>query len=118
MPAKPLKHPPEQIPTGQRDADEGDADRQVLAKPGLEPEPREHDDLRGDGQTVADGDIRDRFDQRHDARLAHAAAWPDIEFLDQIQYRQENCRRRHAVTQGPGSFTVTGRCNTTPDERP
>jgi hypothetical protein len=41
-PAKPLEQPPQQIPTGQRDAYERDADGQVLSEFGLEPEPWEH----------------------------------------------------------------------------
>jgi hypothetical protein len=59
----PLKHPPEQIPPRQRDADEGCANGQMLAERGLETEPRKHHDLRGNGQTVADDHVNDGLDQ-------------------------------------------------------
>jgi len=41
-----LKQAPQQVATRQRDADEGKADRHVIGKPGLDAEPREHDESR------------------------------------------------------------------------
>jgi hypothetical protein len=45
----------------------------MLTERDLKTEPREHDNLRDDGQNVANGDIRDRFDQRHQPGLGHAS---------------------------------------------
>ncbi len=66
-----LEQPPQQVAAHQRDADEGEADGQMLRESSLDPEPREDYDLRGDGQNVPDDDIRRGFHQRHDPALPH-----------------------------------------------
>jgi len=71
-----LEQPPQQIPTDQRDPDESQTDRQMIAKRGLDPEQRKHDDLRGNGQNVTDNDIRRGLDQRNGTRLLHVISCP------------------------------------------
>jgi hypothetical protein len=43
----------------------------MLGEPRLDPEPREHDDLRGDGQNGTDDTVCHSLDQRHGPALPH-----------------------------------------------
>ncbi len=45
--------------------------RQMFAERHLDPEPWEHDDLRCDGENVADNDIRRGLNHRHGPALPH-----------------------------------------------
>jgi hypothetical protein len=60
---EPFEQSSQHITARQGDRDERQADREMLAERGIETEPWEHHHLRGDGQAVADDDIRDRLDQ-------------------------------------------------------
>ena len=69
-----LEQPQQQAPPRQRDSDEDQPDRQVLAERGLNAEQRQHQKLSDDGKDLAHDDIGRGFDQRHGARLRHTAA--------------------------------------------
>jgi hypothetical protein len=53
----PFEQPPQQVTASQRDPDEDEADGQMLRKPCLDPEPWKNDNLRGDGQNIADDHV-------------------------------------------------------------
>lgn len=60
---EPFEQPPQQIPSRQGYRDKHRADSQMLTERDLKTEPREHHNLRNDGQDVADGDIRHCFEE-------------------------------------------------------
>jgi hypothetical protein len=64
---------PQEIPSRQRDGDEGHAYCHMFAECGIKAKPREDNDLRADSENIAHGDIRYRFSQRHEAGLGHAS---------------------------------------------
>jgi hypothetical protein len=58
----PFKQPSQQVAPGQGDQDKRQPDGQMLRKSRLDPEPWKHDDLGGNGQNVANDDIRHSLD--------------------------------------------------------
>nr|WP_175478599.1 hypothetical protein [Bauldia litoralis] len=60
---KPIEQPPQSVTPCQRHDSEGDAYPKILGQARLDPEEREDDHLRQDGDSKADDDICDRLDK-------------------------------------------------------
>jgi len=57
-----LEQPQQQAPPRQRDSDEDQPDREMLAERGLNAEPPKHHDLRDDRNAITDDHVGDGLD--------------------------------------------------------
>jgi hypothetical protein len=97
-----MEQPPQDERPRDADGREQRAHFQVLRQRRVQPEHREDQDLRDHRDTVADGDIGDGLDERHQARLLHSTGSSiDQQFNRESSQRMRGNQRDHSVATEP-----------------